>query len=456
MSSLPPIHADPSWPLRCRPVLLGEPSRLDEKKINETIESWLERALHEAMPASVKSILFTGIKRADSRLNTDVRMILRKGDSPQILARRFSWIWSYNKLHSTSLIHQTHLSREAVGRSVILLSSKARKVRFGIPDTRIAYATLHTSTYPKTPLDDVELPVEGNRVRFRLHHEIQTNPIKCPNNLKVGLQMFGDESVTPDLESIVRRGLSSDGYRTHLLPLLEHVDTLMVISPSLNLDCEQRDHLGGCGLNILIEREPAASTEVIETALRLANTLDSLFGTVQHLHHAQTRRRLTFEALNIISHSLKNRVDRLSGLYPDCARDLHVQKLSSLGAGQIEKQTAFVFDSVRTKLLWKESGFLGESITTSLCSSIWSDRSDWKLDLSILEDLPADARWVTIIEELMANLHKRNISFKPAELKVATAPDRKSANIQIVGSIRKGFDNQVPSHTDAGEESSRN
>jgi len=433
------INADPSWPLRCPPILSGDLSRLNEKQVNAIIENWLDRALHEAMPANVKSILFTGIKRADSRLNTDVRMILREGDSRQILARRFSWIWSYNKRHSTSLVHQTHLSKQAVGRSAIVLSSAQPSSRLGeLPDTRIAYATLRTASCPATPLDEVELPFEGNRVRFRQHQESQTHYVECPSDLNIDVQMFGQEGVTPKLESIVRQGLSSEGYVAHLLPLLEHADILMVTSPSLVLNAEQREHLGGCGLNILIARGTTISNGVVETALRLTNSLDSLFGTVQHLHQMQTRGKMTHEALNTIAHSLKNRADRLSAMYPECARDLYIQKLAAQGAGQLSDAPSKVFFAEDGAQLWRRAGFSRESITESLLKTVWKSHPQLRLDLSPLEDRIADARWVTLIEELMENLAKWNAASFPGSLTLQQNEDSGFATLTVTGTVRPG------------------
>ena len=70
----------------------------------------------------------------------------------------------------------------------------------------------------------------------------------------------------------------------------------------------------------------------MDTALNMVRMLDSLFGTVQHIHEAQMRSQITHEALNAIAHSLGNRSDRLADTHKDCARDLYLQKLVAQGA----------------------------------------------------------------------------------------------------------------------------
>jgi hypothetical protein len=343
-------------------------------------------------------------------------MILRDGEKRRDLAARFAQMVAYNIQNSASLLQSVHSRDQPIGMTAIFLSAadfdlSAEEIP---PHTALAYARFQSEGSSGWNSDGSSMKFDGWRVAIR---ETAANAMELSNSSSppsFTIQRRDTTEVTPCLREAISQGVSKPGYCAHVWPVLEAANVLMVMSPAFHIPgAQQRLRVGSCGLNLMLSRDRPVHPSVIETALQLARQLDSLFGTVQTLHQAQTRRQLTFEALNIISHSLKNRVDRLSGVYPGCARDLHVQKLSSLGAGQIEKQAAFVFDSVRTKLLWKESGFQGESITISLCSTIWSDRSDWKLDLSILEDLPADARWVTIIEELMENLHKRNISFKP-------------------------------------------
>ncbi|RBP36887.1 hypothetical protein DES53_11528 [Roseimicrobium gellanilyticum] len=407
MSSRKVKEARPLWPLRCPPELSGDFSQLDAKRINAMIEDWLERGLREAMPDSVLSFFFTGLRSQDSRLQTNVRMIVRNGSQHSQLVGRFAWMVAYNIANSASMLQHVFRCDDNVGRSAIVLSADRPPGNFACADaSSLAYVWLNAEWHPTTPLDRESFAFDGWKVPI-LEEAASTvtwrDDIIVPSAKVIH---FGDRAITRDLRRIAVSGVKSPDYRARVWPLLETAQVLMVMAPAFTMEGKHRIMLGGCGLNLLIKRHHTISRDVIETALKMARKLDSLFGTVLHLHQAQERRKNTFHALNAIAHSLKNRSDRLSAHHPKCAEDLYIQKIAAQGAGQMVAEPSYVYQDNGGETRWRQAGYDERSLTESLRATTWLSCPQYQLALDPLENRLADARWVTLIEELMENLRK--------------------------------------------------
>lgn len=437
MESLTDNPANVFWPMANPPPLPDNLDELKDSDIDKLVEDWLERALLGAMPECVQSIFFTVISPGHSRMNTDVRMILRYGEMQRDLAARFAQMVAYNIQNKASLLQAVHFSDQPIGRTAIFLTADGPEVTSCDPPrhTALALARFNGTAASGWISDESSLQFEGRRVSIR---DTAANAKALPSTFTAPstiVESYGQNDVTSCLLDVTRNGVSAPLYRAHVWPLLEAANVLLVMSPAFHIpDERQRQRVGSCGLNLMLSRGQSVHPSLIETALQLARQLDSLFGTVQNLHHAQTRRHLTYEALNTISHSLKNRANRLADTYPGCSRDLHIQKISSQGAGQIEPHPALVYDS-DNPVLWKTGGFAQESITSSLRTCVWAARPSWRMDLSPLEGRLADARWVTLMEELMENLRKWNDSSEPAEIEVRPGQGGKTASIHIRGTV---------------------
>lgn len=410
--------------------------------VDSCIGKWLLLAIDQALPPEVISIFFTALRGSDSHLETDVPLILGK-NATSIAVGRFAWMVRYNIEHSASLLQNLHRSPGKIGRSAMVLSSQPQPPSLDPPPrSGLAWVSFSGDSQAATPLDSIDLPPAKRTISIRDYVDaaigrespsIQIIPVNANGSFSES-----ESSETPlHLEKVVRDGVLSEQaelYRSHAWPLMRVAQVLMVMAPAYETDRERRLDLGSSGLNLLIDPTATITTALIETALGLIRTLDSLFGTVQHLHRAQLRDRLSYEAMNTIAHSFKNRADRLSTAYPDCARDLYIQKLSCTGAGQVATSPAFVFSSGRPAL-WKKAGFREESLTEGLRTTIWRSKPHLHLDLDLLENRSADARWVALLEELMANLSKWNAKTSAGSINLTIGEISNSVNLVVTGTV---------------------
>lgn len=173
------------------------------------------------------------------------------------------------------------------------------------------------------------------------------------------------------------------------------------------------------GLTLLLD----PGTELVQDAIQLSQIAivseevamisSALTGMVPYVQQL-SREKTTHEALNAIAHSIGNRSARLADTYPECARDLHLQRIISQGAAAYaSSKPSLILGYTKSQtfsqaLSWQASGFKGESLSNTLIETIWSGKRELLLNANEIQNMSPDARLVCAVEELMVNLNKRN------------------------------------------------